>query len=134
MSEGTGLHKGDGEAHIRRSELNSRLKGKGEVEARLEEELGRLKIESGLGEELSVKWTPNLDSGKHGEVKGTTIYIYDDREDRAILTLRHEFIDYHVSKEVIEPLIKYINIQKCMIEDLIYSRKERLVKRFSRLI
>ncbi len=116
-----------------KSELNRR-KDWPEVEARLEEELRRLRVESGLGYELSVKWIPKPDSNRHGEVKGTTIYVYDDCEDRAVLTLKHEFIDYHISKEVIEPLIKYINVQKCLIEDLIYSRKERLVKRFLRLL
>jgi len=103
------------------------------VEARLDEELQRLKVETGLGYELSVKLAPNQNSDRHGEVLGTVIYIYDESEDRAFLTLKHEFIDYHISKEVIEPLIKYINIQKCLIEDLIYSRKERLVERFLRL-
>ena len=109
-------------------------KGVGRVEARLGEELGRLKVESGLGYELSVKWIPNSDSDRHGEVEGTVIYIYDDCEERALLTLKHEFIEYNITKEVIDPLIKYINVQKCMIEDLISSRKERLVKRFLKLL
>jgi hypothetical protein len=104
------------------------------VEAKLDEELQRLKVETGLGYELSVKWIPKPDFDRYGEVKGTMICIYDDCEDRALLTLKHEFIDYHITKEVIEPLIKYINVQKCLIEDLIYSRKERLVKRFLRLV
>jgi len=112
-------------AHTRRS---SRQKN------RLESELERLKVGSGMGYELSVRWVPNPDSDRHGEVRGTVIYVYDDCEDRALLTLKHEFIDYHISKEVIEPLIKYINVQKCMIEDLIYSRKERLVKRILKLL
>jgi len=97
-------------------------------------ELERLRVESGIGYELSVRWVPNLSSDRHGEVKGTVIYVYDDCEDRALLTIKHEFIDYHISKEVIEPLINYINVQKCMIEDLIYKRKERLVKSFLKLL
>jgi len=97
-------------------------------------ELETLRVESGIGYELSVKWVPNPSSDRHGEVKGTVIYIYDGCEDRALLTLKHEFIDYHISKEVIEPLINYINVQKCMIEDLIYKRKERLVKSFLKLL
>jgi len=100
----------------------------------LHEELERLKGESGLGHKLRVRWVPNLNSDRHGEVKGDVIYIYDEREERALLTLKHEFIDYHINKEVIEPLIKYINMQKCLIEDLIYSRKERLVERILRLL
>ena len=87
-----------------------------------------------MGFELSVRWVPNSSSDRHGEVRGTVIYVYDDCEDRALLTLKHEFIDYHISKEVIEPLIKYINVQKCMIEDLIYNRKERLVKGLLKLL
>ena len=45
--ERTGLPQA-AKAHTGRSGLNSRLKCKREVEARLEEELGRLKVESGL--------------------------------------------------------------------------------------
>lgn len=104
------------------------------VEARLENELERLKRESGLGHDLGVRWIPNPNSDRHGEVKGGVIHIYDEDEERALLTLKHEFIDYHISKEIIEPLVKYINMQKCLIEDLVYSRKERLVKRILRLL
>ena len=107
---------------------------RGSVEARLEEELERLKVETGLGCELSVKWAPNPDSDRHGEVLGTVIYVYDLCEDRAVLTLKHEFLDYHITKEVIDPLVKFINIEKCLIEDLVYDRKERLVKRFLKLL
>lgn len=105
-----------------------------EVEARLDDELERLKVESGMGCELSVRWVPNPGSDRHGEVKGSVIYVYDEDEERAFLTLKHEFIEYHISKEVVKPLIKLINIQKCVIEDLIYSRKERLVKGILKLL
>jgi hypothetical protein len=67
-------------------------------------------------------------------VKGNVVYVYDEDEERALLTLKHEFIDYHINSDVVEPLIKYINMQKCLIEDLIYGRKERLVKRFLKLL
>lgn len=104
------------------------------VEARLENELERLKRESGLGHDLEVRWIPNPNSDRHGEVKGGVIRIYDEDEERALLTLKHEFIDYHISKEIVEPLVKYINMQKCLIEDLVYGRKERLVKRVLKLL
>ncbi|MHA1632268.1 MAG: hypothetical protein ACTSXC_05600, partial [Candidatus Freyarchaeota archaeon] len=107
---------------------------KRDVEARLREELRRLKEESGRGYGLSVRWVPNPDSDRHGEVKGDIIYIYDTLEDRALETLEHEFVDQAITEEVIDPLIKYINIQKCLIEDLIYSRKERLVKSLLKLL
>jgi len=108
--------------------------GSDDVQVKLEGELERLKKVSGLGEELKVRWVPNPNSDRHGEVKGDVVYVYDEDEERALLTLKHEFIDYHISSDVVEPLIKYINMQKCLIEDLIYGRKERLVKRFLKLL
>ena len=104
------------------------------VEAVLEAELERLKAESGLDCELKVRWIPNPGYGRHGEVKGKTIFIYDESFDRALTTLKHEFIEYHINKELLEPLVKLINVQKCIIEDLIYSRKERLVKGLIKLL
>lgn len=105
-----------------------------EVESTLREELERLKMNSGMGHELRVKWIPNPNSDRHGEVKGSMVYIYDKHEERALLTLKHEFIDYHINKEIIEPLIKYINLQKCLVEDLIYSRKENLIKKILKIL
>ena len=71
---------------------------------------------------------------KGNSSKNIGMFLYDEHEERALLTLKHEFIDYHITKEIVEPLIKYINMQKCLIEDLVYSRKERLVKRILRLL
>ncbi|RLI46747.1 hypothetical protein DRO69_02410 [Candidatus Bathyarchaeota archaeon] len=119
-----GFHKG--------AERN--LKNRRELEVKLKGELEKLKMNSGMGHELRVRWLPNPNLDRHGEVKGDVICIYDEHEERAILTLKHEFIDYHISKEIVKPLIKYINMQKCLIEDLIYSRKERLVKRILKLL
>jgi len=91
-------------------------------------ELQRLKEKLWVCRELTLMWIPNPQSDKHGEVKGTIIYIYDEDLESALHTLRHEFIDYYVTKEVIEPLIKYINMQKNLIEDLIYERKEKVAE------
>lgn len=107
---------------------------KREVEVRLEEELERMKRESGLGHELGVRWIPNPNSDRHGEVKGSMIYIYDKDVNEAILTLKHEFIDHHITREVVEPLIEYVNMQKRIIESLVYRRKERLVEGLSKLL
>jgi len=76
------------------------------VEAVLEAELERLKAESGLDCELKVRRTPNPSSGRHGEVKGKTIFIYDESLERGVQTLKHEFIDYYICKEIIQPLVK----------------------------
>lgn len=77
---------------------------------RLEEELERLKKESGIGHELVVMWTPNSTSDRHGEVKGSMIYIYDERVERALQTLKHEFIDHLITSRIVKPLVGLVNL------------------------
>jgi hypothetical protein len=84
--------------------------------------------------DLKVMWAPNSDSKEHGEVKGNVILIYDEEKKTALETLKHEFLHYSIHKEVVEPLIKYINLEKALIEDLIYRRVEDLVDRLSKLL
>lgn len=103
-------------------------------QVRLKEELSRLESIIGLGHELSVRWVPDQGSDRHGEVRGKVIYVYDAGPDEALETLRHEFIDYCISTEVVEPLVSIINSQKAMIENLTYRRKETLVERLARII
>ncbi|MEM2905723.1 MAG: hypothetical protein QW587_08330 [Candidatus Bathyarchaeia archaeon] len=112
---------------------NRRPAGGSGADDRLARELERLKRETGLGQGLLVKWCPDADSDRHGEVKGDVIYVYDMDEERALATVKHEFIDYHISKEIVEPLVEYVNMQKRTIEALIYRRKEVLVERLSKL-
>ena len=102
--------------------------------SRLLEELRRLERLFGVETGLTVRWLPDSGSERHGEVKGGVIYIYDERFEEAVSTLRHEFVDYYVSVMVVEPLIKYINLQKCLIEELIYGRKEIFVMKVLRLL
>ena len=80
-----------------------------------------------MGANLRLLWIPNENSDKHGEVKGDTIIIYDKDEEAALKTLKHEFVDYIYVKDVVDPLVKYINLQKNLIDKLIYERKERIV-------
>lgn len=103
------------------------------MEARLERELERLKRETGLGQGLRVEWSPDPGSAKRGEVRGGIIHVYDEDGEGALKTLRHEFIDHHVMRELVEPLVEYVNMQKRLIDGLIYERKERLVDRLSKL-
>lgn len=100
----------------------------------MEGELERLKMNSGIGHELRVKWLPNPNSDRHGEVKAKVIHIYDEDVEEALETLKHEFIDHHITKEIVEPLIEYVNMQKRIIEGLVYRRKERLVEGLSKLL
>jgi hypothetical protein len=101
---------------------------------KLEERLEKLKQLTGLGLELEVCWRPDGDCLRHGEVKGNLIIIYDVNEAQALRTLRHEFIDYLITREIIDPLVEKINVQNKIFESMIYRRKELLVDRISGLL
>ena len=104
------------------------------TQRRLEKELRRLKRGLNAGYNLRVRWIPDEESKLSGEVKGTVIYVYEEDEVEAIETLKHEFIDHHITKEIVEPLVEYVNMQKSLIERLIYKRKEGLVDSLSKLL
>jgi len=105
--------------------------GSSSVEAVLRRELRRLQRKYGLSLELKgVKWVPG-DGELSGEVKNGIIYIYDREPEKAVETLKHEFLDYAL-RGILEPLVKYINLQKSLIESLVYRRKERVVEELSK--
>jgi len=97
--------------------------------AKLEEEFNRLKRVTGMGSELKLLWLPNIPSDVHGEVAGCVVKIYDNDEGEAVRTLRHEFLDYVISKQIIRPLVKQLNMQTELINDLIYARKENVIEK-----
>ena len=99
----------------------------------LERELERLKHKLQMGYELKVVWIPNDDSKLAGEVKGNTIFIYNETGDEALETLRHEFLDYAISK-VVEPYKEVTNKLIMMINEEAYGRKEKLIEMLTRLI
>ena len=100
----------------------------------LEKELETLKKITGTGMDLRLQWLPLEEPEKHGEVKGETIFIYNKDEEMAFRTLRHEFFDYMISKNIVDPLVMYINIQKSLIDKLIYERKEFIVEKLVDLL
>lgn len=102
--------------------------------SKLDTELNRLQQLTGLGHHLELCWRPDEESDRHGEVKGSLILIYDSVEEEGLRTLRHEFLDHLISRQIIEPLVKQINMQKRLIESLIYERKELIVERFVGLL
>ena len=104
------------------------------TQRRLEKELRRLKRGLNAGYNLRVRWIPDGESKLAGEVRGSVIYVYEKDEGKAVETLKHEFIDHHISREVVGPLVEYVNIQKSLIESLIYRRKEELVEGLSKLL
>ena len=69
------------------------------LQKRLEEELERLKKILGIND-LQVIWIPEGDPKLSGKVEGNTIFIYEVDEEKAIDALRHEIIDYMISKVI----------------------------------
>lgn len=110
---------------------------KSNIEKKLNEELIFLQNKFNKGHELVLKYLPGEirysqnDKPLSGEVNGNLILIYDDKEDRAISTLQHEFIEY-----LLTPLIKdYLNIinnQNKLLTQLLCKRKEDVVERLTK--
>lgn len=108
------------------------MAGHNAVVATLEIELDRLRMTTGLGMDLRVVWQPSPDKDLAGEVKGNTIYIYED-EGKAIGILRHEFLDFCIS-QAIEPYKRMANSLIKIVNTDAYARKEEVVESLSRLI
>lgn len=86
-----------------------------------------------LGQELQLEWTP-IDGPKSGEVTGITIHIYEAGEKNALDTLRHEFIDYLLTQDLVAPYKRLINKLISLFEEEMYDRKERLVEKLRELV
>jgi uncharacterized protein Smg (DUF494 family) len=83
-----------------------------------------------MGQELKLQWMPN-DGPKSGEVTDTTIRIYEPSEAKALETLRHEFIEYLLTKDLVAPYKRLINKLISLFEEEMYDRKEKLVEKLS---
>jgi anaerobic ribonucleoside-triphosphate reductase len=99
----------------------------------LEAELERLKRKLQMGYELKVIWIPNGSDKLSGEVKGETIFIYEESERQAVETLRHEVLDYAIGK-VIEPYKEVTNKLIQVINEEAYRRKEKLIEQLLNLL
>jgi hypothetical protein len=99
----------------------------------LEEELERLKCLLKMNYELKVIWLPSNNSSLSGEVKGETIYVYEEDLDKALETLKHEFLDYAIS-QIIEPYKKIANQLIMLINEEAYKRKEGVVETLIKLL
>jgi len=102
------------------------------LQKRLEEELERLKKILGIND-LQVIWIPEGDPKLSGKVEDNTIFIYEVDEERAIDALRHEIIDYMISK-VIEPYRAFANKLVELMNEEAYKRKEQVVESLKKLI
>jgi hypothetical protein len=96
-------------------------------------ELERLKRLFGLGFELNLVWEPSPDKSLSGEVKNSSICVYEVDERKAVETLRHEFLDYCVCL-AIEPYKEVTNRLIRMMNDEAYKRKERVVEALIKLL
>ena len=103
------------------------------VQKRLEKELERLKARSGVATPLEVVWIPNADSSLAGEIRGRNIIIYDEDGNKALDTLRHEFLDYCIS-QAIEPYREFANRLIKMVNEDAYKRKEKVVGALTQLL
>jgi uncharacterized protein Smg (DUF494 family) len=86
-----------------------------------------------MGQDLKLQWMPN-DGPKSGEVTGTTIRIYENEPTKALDTLRHEFIEYLLTQDLVAPYKRLINKLISLFEEEMYDRKEKLVERLRDLI
>jgi hypothetical protein len=87
-----------------------------------------------LGYELKVKWLPGHikysgDKPLSGEVIGRTIFIYDKDEPDALSTLKHEFLEYVLTNELVKPYKMMINRLISQFEEDNNARKEKLVEK-----
>jgi hypothetical protein len=98
----------------------------------LKHELTRLKFKFRMGHELKLQWIPNSGS-KSGEVTGTTIRIYEADSKKALDTLRHEFIEYLLTRDLVAPYKRLINKLISLFEEEMYDRKEKLIERLQEL-
>jgi len=96
------------------------------VSVKLKRELARLRAKLGLGGHLEVIWIPdNTKRSVHGEIVETMIQVYDEDEEEAIRTLKHEFIEYVLTNEFLLPRI---------VEAKEHRRSDNLIDTIAELI
>jgi len=138
MREKAGFHKGAERAHTRQSGSNVRLRGKHEVEARLEAELERFKQKIGMGSEVNLSWLPDDVKYKGGkklleEVLGDTIIIYAENPADAKQLLAHAFVEWILNQHT-KPYRQLINKLIALFEEQQYERKEKTVETLAKLL
>ena len=109
---------------------------KSSIEKKLKQELKFLQNKFNKGYELTLKHLPGEirynENNKPlaGEIINDMIIIYDAKEEKAIATLHHEFLEY-----LIIPLLKdsfyIISYQNKIITQLLLNKKEEIVEQLS---
>lgn len=82
-----------------------------------------------LGLPLKVAWTPNENHDKHGliEESSRTIFLFDESESEAWLTLEHEILEYRL-KAVTDIYREMANSLIEAFQRLAYKRKEEFLE------
>ena len=105
-----------------------------DVESKLMEEFERVRRLLEITGLAGVVWKPNQPGNLSGEVKNGVVYIYECDGYKALETLRHEMMDYHITSRLIRPLIDVINSLIKLREAEIYKEKEKIVEQLSKLL
>jgi hypothetical protein len=109
------------------------------VEETLKKELKKLQKMFDACHELTLKYLPGeirySQNGKplSGEVSGNVILIYEDKEDKALSTLYHEFVEYLITP-LIGRYLDVINYQNKIISKFLSDKKEEIVERFAKTL
>lgn len=104
---------------------------KNESKTVLLNEFRRLQKLVPMDEITGLQWLPGKRIDISGEVKGDTIYVYDNEPYEALSTLRHEYLDCLLTRRLIEPLVSIVNALTKVRENEIYRGKERIVNLLS---
>ncbi len=120
--------------------LGKPQKASTETVSLLEFELEKLKGLTGLGRQLSLLWHPSKSSTLSGKVENDIIFIFDDNPDRALETLRHEFLDFAVTA-AIKPYEQATMLYQSMVNAMLrkvtetaYAQKERVIEALIKLL
>jgi len=113
------------------------------VQSELEKRLEQLKELMGMGKELTVEWMPSIKNEKlpfdkdatlRGQVNKTNrcLEIFDSNLDDALRTVIHEYVEYIIDCQLIDPyVILYNNVQRAYEKAFMennYHRKECVIE------
>ena len=103
------------------------------IHKKLIQELKRLQSLLNHGEELKIKWEPrkirrNGRQRLSGEVVDETIYIYEEKENEAVRTLRHEVVE-HLFFTFEKNYVELINSLIKVFNEIQREKREALVEK-----
>jgi hypothetical protein len=102
-------------------------------EIELQREFDKLMQKLGV-QHLKLVWRPDLGRDISGEVRNGTLYVYEEDQDKALDTVKHELIDYLITSKLVKPLVEMINLLIKSRESDIYREKEKIVEALIRML